>query len=70
MRSAVARRLRRVRGFNPGSRAARSVAWMMWSRSLRVMARVWSRTIDLAAVEVTVRTWRVASLDSTPLSTA
>ena len=28
MRSAVARRLRRVRGFNPGSRAARSVAWM------------------------------------------
>jgi integrase len=151
MRSAVARRLRRVRGFNFGSRAARSVAWlveqlaaraadcgaegyvfaapaqrdpervrdqsnsagavraaldacgltwavphtfrrtvatlldqanralrpesgraicMTWSRSLRVMARVWSRTFDLAAVEVTVRTWRVASLDSTPLSTA
>ena len=62
MRSAVARRLCRVRGFNPPSLAAISVAWMMWSRSLRVMARVWSRTFDLAAVEVTVRTWRVASL--------
>ncbi len=35
---------------------------MMWSRSLRVMARVWSRSFDFAAVEVTVRTWRVASL--------
>ena len=43
---------------------------MTWSRSLRVMARVWSRSFDFAAVEVTVRTWRVASLDSTPLSTA
>ena len=43
---------------------------MTSSRSLRVMARVWSRSFDLAAVEVTVRTWRVASLDSTPLSTA
>ena len=43
---------------------------MIWSGSLRVMARVWSRSFDLAAVEVTVRTWRVASLDSTPLSTA
>ena len=43
---------------------------MMWSRSLRVMARVWSRTFDFAAVEVTVRTWRVASLDRTPLSAA
>jgi hypothetical protein len=42
-----------VRGFNTGSRAARSVAWMTWSRSLRVMVRVWSRTFDLAAVEVT-----------------
>ena len=70
MRSAVARHLRRVRGFNPGSRAARSVAWMTWSRSLRVIARVWSRAVDWAAVEVTVRTWRVASLESTPLSTA
>ena len=65
MRSAVARRLRPVRGFNPGSLAATSVAWMTWSRSLRVMARAWSRTVDLVAVEVTVRTWRVASLDST-----
>ena len=70
MRSAVVRRFRRVRGFKPGSRAARSVASMTWSRSLRVIARVWSRSFDLAAVEVTVRTWRVASLDSTPLSTA
>jgi hypothetical protein len=37
---------------------------MMWSRPLRVIARVWSRTFDLAAVEVTMRTWRVASLNS------
>ena len=43
---------------------------MMLSRSLRVMARLWSRTFDFAAVEVTVRTWRVASLGSTPLLTA
>lgn len=32
--------------------------------------RVWSRAFDLVVVEVTVRTLRVASLDSTPLSTA
>ena len=33
-------------GIQPGSLAAMRVAWMMWSRSLRVMARVWSRTFD------------------------
>jgi hypothetical protein len=53
-----------------GSLAAASVTRMTWSGSLRVMARVWWRTFDLAAVGVTVRTWRVASLGSTPLSTA
>jgi hypothetical protein len=37
-----------VRGFKPGS-LAENVAWMTWSRSLRVIARVWLRIFDLAA---------------------
>jgi hypothetical protein len=43
---------------------------MTRSRSLRVIARVWSRIFDLAAVDVTVRTWRIASLANMPLFTA